>query len=56
MNQNFRIGGGNLNTSKKLYQTPELRVINIDSCDLICTSPGASFQSERGIYDDEEDI
>lgn len=31
--------GGKNDTSKKLYKTPELHVIDIDSTDIICTSP-----------------
>lgn len=38
----IRIGGGNVDSPKKLYKSPELHVINIDSCDIICTSPERS--------------
>lgn len=31
--------GGDLDTPKKLYMAPELHVIDIDSTDIICTSP-----------------
>lgn len=53
MNELIRMGGGNLDTPKKLYKVPELHVIDIESSDIICTSPSTA---EHGLWDEEEDI
>lgn len=34
-----QMGGGNSNASKKLYDAPELHVIEIENVEIICTSP-----------------
>lgn len=49
----IQMGGGNSNTSKKFYDAPELRVIELESSDIICTSPSTA---EYGFWDAEEDI
>lgn len=49
----LRLGGGKNDTSKKFYKSPELRVIDLESSDIICTSPSTA---EYGLWDEEEDI
>ena len=39
---------------KKFYKQPEMKVIEIDSSDIICTSQFPSPQNER--YEEEEEV
>lgn len=35
---------------KKIYNKPEIKVIKVDVCDIICTSPS---QFKMNLYDEE---
>lgn len=41
--------------NKKIYETPSIKVINLENTDIICTSPkGFSLNEDAGDYGEDE--